>query len=179
MNTLTRWATGRNIVILLLLFLLMNLVIIPAFYPRFQTLDTLTSYTPRQAYQLISSYGDQGRQAYLTAELTLDLVYPLILALLFSLAALYTFQRAFPEHAWTHRLALLPFLVMLADYLENLCVVIMLASFPSALPFVATLSNVFTVAKFVLTPLELLFVIGLIAWLIHYLRHRQAISPVN
>ena len=179
MNTFTGWAAGRNILILLLLFLLMNLVVIPAFYPRFQTLDTLASYTPQQAYQLISSYGDRGRESYLIAELTLDLVYPLILALLFSFAALYTFQRAFPKHPWTHNLALLPFLVMLADYLENLCVVIMLASFPSALPFVATLSNVFTVAKFVLTPLELLFVVGLIAWFIHYLRRRQAISPVN
>lgn len=166
MQTLSRLAKSGNIIALLLLFFFANLVLIPAVYPKFQTLDLLPSYTPAEAYRLIDSYGAQGRQQYAIVELTLDLAYPLLLGLLFSLLALVTFQRAFPAPSWTHRLALLPFLVMLADYLENACVTILLMAFPRDLPTVAALANIFTVTKQVLTPLELVFIVGLVVWLI-------------
>ncbi len=172
MQTLSRLAKGSNIVALLLLFFFANLVLIPAVYPTFQTLDLLPSYSPVEAYRLIDSYGAQGRQQYAIIELTLDLAYPFLLGLLFSLLALFAFERAFPAPSWTHKLALLPFLVMLADYLENACVTILLIAFPRELPTLAALSNIFTVTKQVLTPLELVFIIGLIAWLIQSRRQR-------
>ncbi len=176
MSMLMRLATARNILILFLLFLLANLVVIPAIYPTFQTLDTLPSYSSSEAYALIQSYGEGGRQTYAWTELTLDVIYPLISALLFSLAILYTFRRAFPSHAWTHWLALLPFGVMVADYLENACVVAMLILYPRQLPAVAALSNVFTAVKFALTPFELLFAVGLLVWLVRILRQRRQLT---
>ena len=175
METLTRWATGKNILILLALFLIVNLVLVPAFYPKFQTLDTLPSYTPHDAYQLIASYGDQGRQLYLLNELTLDLAYPIILALLFSLAILYTFRRGFPNQPWTRWLAIIPFAVMAADYLENACVVTMLVNYPRLLPTLAKVSNVFTVIKGVLSYVDLIFIVGLAAWLMNALRRRAMV----
>ena len=108
MNIFGNLANGCNISILLLLFLLANLVVIPAFYPKFQTLHTLTTYTPEQVYNLITSYGDQGRQSYIMIELTLDLVYPFISALLFSLCILFTLRQGLPSFAWTDQLALIP-----------------------------------------------------------------------
>ncbi len=176
MDVLRKISSGRNILILLVLFLLMNLVVIPAVYPKFQTLDTLPSYRPTEAYQYIASYSDQERQLYLIIELTLDLIYPFISALLFSTLILYTFQRAFPVQTWSHKLALIPFAVMLADYLENACVVIMLVSYPQYMPVIARASNVFTVIKFNLSWLEPIFVIGLLGWLIRAVRARRPAS---
>ena len=173
MNVLVNLSNGKNILILLMLFLLVNLVAVPVLYPKFQTLDTLTNYTPEKAYNLISSYGNQGRQYYAIIELTLDLIYPLISALLFSLAILYTFRQGFPSFAWTNQLALIPFGVMLADYIENVCVVSMLLSYPRRIPVVAEISNIFTVTKLALTPLELLFLAGLAGWLIRRIRTRR------
>jgi hypothetical protein len=46
-----RMASGKIILLLLVLFLLANLVIIPAVYPKFETLDTQQSYTPAKACQ--------------------------------------------------------------------------------------------------------------------------------
>jgi hypothetical protein len=66
-------------------------------------------------------------------ECTLDLAYPFITALLFSLLALVTFKKAFPASRWVAFLSLLPFLIMLVDYLENACVVTMLLSYPREL----------------------------------------------
>ena len=173
MEKYEKLADGRIILILLFLFLLINIVVVPWIYPTFQTLDTLSSYTPQKAYELMSSYGATGRQSYAIIEVTLDLAYPLITALLFSLIILYTFKRAFPGRDWVRYFSLAPFAVMLADYLENVCVVTMLLSYPRELDGVAQVSNVFTVAKFTLAPLQLLFVIGLIGWLIQAIRSRR------
>jgi hypothetical protein len=166
MRLLTKYATGWNILILLALFLLANFVLVPAFYPKFQTLDTLSSYTPDQAFKLISSYGAQGRQTYAIIECTLDLVYPFVSALLFSLLILYSFQRGFPNQKWARWLALLPFAVMAFDILENTAVLILLLETPRESVAVARMANFFTIGKFALTPFELIFVPGLVGWLI-------------
>jgi len=173
MNTLQKLSTGRNIIILLVLFLLANFILIPAFYPTFETLDIKTSYTSEQAYALLSSYGEQGRQQYLISELTLDVIYPLVSAFLFSFAILYTFQRAFPGKTGLHKFALTPFGVLVADYLENICIVVMLLLYPQELPILAQVSNVFTIIKFALTPFELLVFVGLIGWLVQAIRARN------
>jgi len=166
MKMLSKLATGRNILILLALFLLANFVVVPLVYPKFQTLDMLNGYSPSQAYKLIASYGDQGRQTYAIIEATLDLVYPFVSALLFSLLILYSFQRGFPTLKWAGWLALLPFTVMASDYLENTCVLILLLEYPRELTTVARIASFFTTAKMVLSPFELLFIFGFAGWLI-------------
>jgi len=170
---LAKWATGRNILALLIIFLLFDLVIIPVFYPGFPTLDTLPLYTPDEAYRYLSSYGAQGRQQYLLVELTLDLVYPLTTALLFSLLILYSFRRGFADHPWTRWLALIPLAELLVDYLENVCAVVMLLGYPARMAGVAAVASIFTVPKFSLTAPELVFVIGPVAWPVRYLRRRS------
>jgi hypothetical protein len=174
MDIHSKLANGKVILLLLFLFLLANFVVIQAVYPKFQTLDTLSSYTPDKAFQLISSYGEQGRQYYAVIEVTLDLVYPLVTALLFSLIIFYTFKRAFPGHSWTLYLSLAPYAVLLADYLENVFIVSMLLIYPQESALLAQISNFFTIAKFSLAPLQLLFVIGLIGWLFQTIRSRQS-----
>ena len=172
-------ANGKIILLLLSLFLLANVVVVPAIYPKFQTLDTLPSYTPHKAYELISSYGEQGRQYYIVIEATLDLLYPFVTALMFSLMIFYTFKRAFPGKTWGLYFALAPYTLLLADYLENVCVVIMLLGFPRELISVAQISNVCTITKFALTPVQLLFIIGLIGWLIRVIRTRHSGEPAK
>ena len=173
MNILGKLATGKIILILLALFLLVNFVAVPLVYPKFQTLDMSNGYSPAQAYQLIASYGPQGRQNYAIIEVTLDLVYPFVSGLMFSLLILYSFQRGFPNQKWAGRLALLPFAVMASDYLENTCVIIMLLAYPRQLIAVAQAANFFTTAKMVLSPFELVFVVGLAGWLIRAIWMRR------
>ena len=173
-DTHAKLANGIVIIILLFLFLLANSVVIQAIYPKFQTLDTLSSYTPDKAFQLISSYGEQRRQYYAVIEVTLDLVYPFVTALMFSLITLYTFKRAFPNHNWTLYLSLTPYAVLLADYLENAGIVTMLLIYPRESVLLAQISNFFTIAKFSLAPLQLIFVVGLIGWLFRTIHSKRS-----
>ncbi len=179
MRMLEKWATSRNILLLLGLFLLFNFVLIPVLYPKFQTLDTLGSYSPQEAYRLLASYGDQGRQQYLVTELTLDVLYPLSTALFFGLLTLYSFRQGFPDHPWTRWLVLIPLAELAVDFLENASIVVMLARYPAEMPLLAAASNVFTTLKFALTLPELAFVVGLVAWLIRSLRRRAAPMPTR
>lgn len=48
-------------------------------------IDLQFSYTPEHIYEMISAYGEQGRQLYLSMKLPADLIYPVVYAFLFSL----------------------------------------------------------------------------------------------
>ncbi len=162
---LTKLATGRLIIILLLLMILINVVVLPAIYPP-DTLDVQSSYSPEKAYQLIASYGEAGRHYYVLIELTLDLIYPILVALTFSSLTIYLFRRIFPLDSFWQKLPLVGPLGMLVDYLENASIVTMLLSYPRRLDIVAQAANIFTVTKFLFTYLEaVLILIGLLGWL--------------
>jgi hypothetical protein len=162
---LTKLATGKLIIVCLLLVIAVNAFLVPAVYPSFETLDMRSSYTPQEAYQLIRSYGEEGRHYYALIEVTLDLVYPILWALLFSLLTIYLFRRAFPPNSFWQNLPLLGPIVMLVDYLENASIITMLLSYPRRLEFLAQVANIFTGTKSVLSWLQLiLIVIGLLGW---------------
>lgn len=166
LDLLTKLATGKLVVVFLLLMIAMNAFVLPAIYPRFGTLDVQLSYSPEKAYQLIDSYGEEGRQYYLLIELTLDAVYPLLLALFFGSLTIYLFRRVFPLDSFWQKLPLLALIVMVVDYLENTSVVVMLLNYPRRLDLLAQAANLFTVTKFALIALELiLLLIGLVGWL--------------
>jgi len=165
-DLLTNLATGRLVMVFLSLLIVINVFALPVIYPRFETLDIQSSYSPEKAYQLIDSYGEEGRQYYALIELTLDVIYPLVSALLFSSLTIYIFRRVFPPNSFWQKLPLLGPIVMAIDYLENTGIVVMLLSYPRRLDIVAQAANIFTVAKFALSQLELiLIVIGLAGWL--------------
>jgi hypothetical protein len=163
---LSKLATGRLIILFLFLVVAINVFVVPAIYPRFETLDLQSSYSPEKAYQLITSYGEEGRQYYALIELTLDVIYPLLNALFFSSLTIYFFRRTFPLESFWQKLPLLALVVMAVDYVENTGIVIMLLNYPRRLDIVAQATNLFTVAKFALSWVELaLALIGLIGWL--------------
>jgi len=164
-DLLTKLANGWLIIVFLLLVIAINAYVVPAIYPP-ETLDVQSSYSPERAYQLIGSYGEEGRQYYVLIELTLDIVYPLISALFFSSLMIYLFRRTFPLDSFCQKLPLLGPIVMVVDYLENTGIVVMLLSYPRRLDVLAQVANAFTVAKFALSYLELILIlIGLLGWL--------------
>jgi hypothetical protein len=179
MDAHIKLANGKVILLLLFLFLLTNFVIVPAVYPKFQTLDTLSSYTPGKAYELISSYGEQGRKYYAGIEASLDVFYPFITALMFSLMTLYTFRHAFPNKHRVLYIAFTSYVVMLADYLENICILFLLIGYPREMFTIARAANFFTMTKFILTPMQLLCIVGLAGWLIREIISRYSSKPVH
>jgi hypothetical protein len=166
LELLTKLSTGRLVILFILLMLVVNAVVLPAIYPSFGTLDVQSSYSPEKAYQLMESYGEEGRQYYLLIELTLDALYPILSALFFSTLTIYLFHRVFALESFWQKLPLLGPIVMVVDYLENMSVVALLLNYPTRLDLLAQAANVFTITKFALSGLEMILIlVGVVGWL--------------
>ena len=88
---LARRAALPTLLLLAVLAALIYFVFFPALLANPPTLhqsgalDAHLSYTPQQAYQALEAYGPSGRTQYSRAILLLDIVFPVIYALLLSL----------------------------------------------------------------------------------------------
>ena len=179
---LASWATRRNVLLLVALFIVMTAVLLPLADTRLSVLsggagplDMRFSYTAAQAYATLDAYGPAGREFDLNTELTVDLLYPIIYGLFCSLAILYFRQRWGPAHPALARLALLPFLAVLADYLENAAVIGLLLIYPDRLPPLAVAASLLTSAKWLLQGLSLALVAASAAGAL--LARRQPMKP--
>jgi len=178
LDTILRWATWRNILILWAVFVAFNLLVVGPAYSRIETLsggvealDFLIVYRPEKAFERVAAYGAEGRPYYATIALTVDTLFPLLMALTFGLTLARLYRRAFSREGVLHRALFVPLGTMVADLLENVGIVTMLLSHPRRPLAVALLTSSFSTVKWTAATAEsLLIVIGLIAWLVNALR---------
>lgn len=169
-NTLQKYAKGWLILILLALDILFNAVILPRTQARLETssggtgpIDLQFFYTPEKVYGMVAAYGEAGRAAYRTFELTGDIIYPIVYTLLFSLLITWLFQRGFATDSAMQRLNVIPFGAFIFDLLENLCIVLMLSLYPSTPATIAWLATIFTMIKWSFAGVSIvLLLVGLV-----------------
>jgi len=145
-----RWANWKVVIALGALVLLFNGVIFPltagVATPSFASLDQKLWYTPQQAYDTIAVYTPQQRQSAVLVHLTVDAVYPLVYGFFFSLLLVLLFRRVAPKQ---EELALFPWRAVLADYLENLGLVILFLTYPTPFSLLAWITAIFTALKWI------------------------------
>jgi len=132
----------------------------PLIFHQSSPLDTRLSYTPQQAYQALEAYGPAGRAQYARTILLLDIVFPVVYALLLSLLIARGLVHAFPASARIQSLALLPFAAMFFDWLENASILALLANFPRRLDGLAAAAGIFTSLKWLILALASLLAAG-------------------
>jgi len=111
--------------------------------------DTSFFYSPADLYRYAEAYGEAGRQAYVRARFTFDLVWPLVYAFFLVTAISWLFSWAFPAQSLWQRANLVPLLGLLFDYLENLATSLVMLRYPQTTPVVDVLAPVFTGLKWV------------------------------
>ncbi|MCC7359490.1 MAG: hypothetical protein IT317_08440 [Anaerolineales bacterium] len=166
---LQRWASSRNVLLFLALFLLFEIVILPIAGARLMSysgglgpLDLTLGLSPADTYARLTAYTAAGRLTYLIIELTADVVFPIVYGLFFSLALALVFQRTFPPESALQRLVPVPLLALPADYLENAGIVVMLLAYPQELGGLALLVRLLTLLKWLVTTVAaVLLLIGL------------------
>lgn len=149
-----RFAGLKTTLTLLALFLTFNFAIFPQFMPEDETLQPLDlqfAYTPQQAYSLIERYSPADKQNYLFTEYTVDLIYPLVYTLLFSFALFLLFKRV--------KLAKFPFLILIADYLENIGIYNILKAYPEELNGLVWMTSAVTSIKWILAFIVVLIIL--------------------
>jgi hypothetical protein len=151
---LSRVSTGRVALVALLVFLLFTALVLPQQAAKAEqetasddSPDTSFFYSPGDLYQMAESYGELGRQAYVRARFTFDLVWPLVYTLFLATAISWVFGRAFaPDSRW-QRANLAPLLGALFDVLENLSTSLVMLRYPAQTAVVDLLAPAFTALK--------------------------------
>jgi hypothetical protein len=151
---LRRVSTGWVALSALLIFLLFSALVLPQQATRAEqetgsadSPDMSFFYSAVDLYRMAESYGEQGRQAYVRARFTFDLVWPLVYTLFLATAISWVFGRAFaPDSRW-QRANLAPLLGALFDYLENLSTSLVMLRYPDQTAVVDLLAPLFTVLK--------------------------------
>jgi hypothetical protein len=125
--------------------------------------DTSFFYSPADLYRIAESYGEEGRQAYVRARFTFDLVWPLVYTLFLATAISWVFGKAFAADSPWQRANLLPLVAALFDYLENLSTSLVMIRYPAQTPVVDLLAPFFTALKWGSLGLSFVLLLGGIA----------------
>lgn len=150
----TKLATVKNIILFFSLSLLVNLVF-AGFSGDFEygIPDTFIHYSANDFYALMGKYTHEEIGIYLRGILLLDLIYPVFYSLFLALFIFALSRKTL--------LSLLPFGVLIFDYLENLSVFTLIMFLPTRNNILATFAGYFTLIKWFLAGLCLIIVLVL------------------
>ncbi len=109
--------------------------------------DMSLFYTSAELYGMAEAYGPDGRQAYIQARFTFDVVWPLVYGFFLVTAIGWLAGKAFQPGSPWRLLNLAPVLGVLFDYLENLATSLVLARYPAQTPVVDLLAGPLTLVK--------------------------------
>lgn len=161
---------GKNVLGLFILtnlvYAFMLLVTIPktmAFSKGMKLLDMMpTGYNHEYVNTLFIFLGEKGRHVYLTQQLPVDMFYPLLFGISYSLMMAYFLKKINKFETTLSYLCLLPILAGIADYLENIGIIVMLKTYPDLTETNVSITNIFSVIKSVSTSLFFIALIGVL-----------------
>ena len=167
--------SGKKVLVLFLLtnivYAYMLLVTIPAtmeFSNGLQLLDMMPAgYDLEYVNTLFHTLGDTGRQMYLTKQIPVDMMYPLLFGISYAAVLAYFLLKLPKLNSKFLYLCLLPVIAGLADYLENIGIISMLNTYPNVTGSSVNITSIFSVIKssatsiYFLTLIVVLIVLGL------------------
>lgn len=108
-------------------------------------IDLTFGFNPTRTLDMVAGYGPEGRAYYARTERTTDLIYPIVYSVLLAviLALLYRNKPYRPFN----RITLLPFVILVFDYIENATIVMMLNTYPNQSVGEAVLCELAKLAK--------------------------------
>ncbi len=162
---LNRISSGRLAAFLFLAalatFLTVNLFDFPLSVPYMQRiagdkyLDMQNYYNADDAYLLLQDFGEEGRKTQLLLLPTIDLFLPFILSLFGMVAITYLFRRMDGSNFINGKLAYIPMLAWLFDYMENFFIFLTVVNYPERLNSVAQIAGILTLTKTIFYQLTL------------------------
>ncbi|MBK8428504.1 MAG: hypothetical protein IPL27_22270 [Lewinellaceae bacterium] len=118
-------------------------------------IDLTVGFNPQKSLDMVAGYGDAARAYYARTEMTTDVAYPIVYAFLFGTVLTLLYRNT--SYA---RVNTLPFVMLLFDYAENICIVGLLQSFPQQSVTVATFCEAFKLLKWVVFGVIVLLIVG-------------------
>ena len=128
--------------------------------------------TVGELYTIAESYGESGRDAYVYARFTFDLVWPIVYTLFLASSISWLYSRSLDSESVYQNANLIPVFGMMLDYLENISASIVMLRYPLRTPVIDVLAVVFTPLKWVFLGGSFLIVlIGLVIYGARWITH--------
>lgn len=119
--------------------------------------DTSPWYTPSDVYGAAEAIGQFGRDSYVEARYTFDVVWPIVYTLFFIILLSWVFRQVTRPGSRWRLINLFPVVPIVFDFLENLAASIVMTRFPAETPGVVHVLPVFSLLKW--TTLSVCFVL--------------------
>lgn len=162
-----RQATVSNVLLTGGVFLLMAVGILPAamldivrLSPTPPQVDILFWPSPHSLYTTMQALGTDGRGLYRFILLTADIVFPIVYTAFFSITLGWLLKKQ--KHNLDAGWVLLPFLPFFFDLLENGCLIVILSIYPKEIYWLALLTGIATILKWLAVVVILIFGLRLI-----------------
>ena len=124
---------------------------------------------------LFQTLGEQGRTAYLSIQLPVDMIYPGLFTVSYSLMMAFFLKKINKLDSLLGLICYLPVIAGLSDYLENFSIIRMLNKYPDIDVSIVASSNLFSIIKSSTTSLYFLVLVGILVTLgIKTLRNKKA-----
>ena len=110
-----------------------------------------TGYDYNYVNKLFNTLGENGRETYLTNQIPVDMMYPLLFGISYCLLIAYFLKKINKLNTSFIYLCLLPIVAGIADYLENIGIVSMLNNYPYFTETMVNTTSIFSVIKSIST----------------------------
>ncbi|MGB5482128.1 MAG: hypothetical protein WBM91_13690 [Eudoraea sp.] len=162
--------TGKKVAFLFLLtnlvYAFMLFVTIPktvAYSGGMKLLDMMPQgYNSEYVNELFNKLGEEGRGVYLFNQIPVDMIYPFLFGITYSLLIAYFLKKLDKLNTPFFYLCLVPLIAGIADYLENIGIITMLNDYPDLSITQISTTNFFTLIKSLSTTLFFLILIVII-----------------
>lgn len=121
-----------------------------------------TGYDFNYVNELFKALGENGRRTYLTNQIPLDMLYPILFGLTYCLLLAYFLKKLNKPNTFLFYLCLLPIIAGIADYFENFGIIRLLKSYPNITEFTVKVTNSFSVIKSISTSISFILLIILL-----------------
>ncbi len=180
-----RNATGKKVLIFFVLanmiYLTMLFITIPKvmeFSNGMKLLDMIPEgYDREYVDSLLTTLGEKGRNTYLYNQIPLDMIFPLLFAVGYSLLYAWFFKQLKQTDSPYFYFSFLPFVSGISDYAENLGIITMLKQYPDYSPETVSITNTFSMLKSSTSAIFLIALVFLMVYFgVNYLKSKPIVS---
>lgn len=131
-----------------------------AFSGGLKLLDMMpTGYDLSYVNELFNALGETGRKFYLTKQIPVDMLYPLLFGITYCLVLAFFLKKSDRLNGKYSYLCLVPIIAAVADYFENFGIIVMLKNYPQLTESLVGITGSFSLIKSISTSIFFLILI--------------------
>lgn len=139
-----------------------------------EILDLRTNYSKKDVFELFSILQESWQSYYVFPQLFLDSLYPALFVICYTWIIIKLQKQIWIKNKWLKIFAIFPLITAFSDYFENICIFIMLKTYPEITNLIVNFWSSFSLAKYIFWMMSFgIILILLVVWSLKKLKERK------